>query len=238
MYTSLDDAKIEIRNRWNNANLKAAVEQYLSWIPAPFSVEPRAVLCRHIISATTELIHFLQLAKEINLKHLGAEYLRDRFCTQNPDKMLLVKMGLIVGSDKNGAMIYVNKKITAINENDNRRFVDIETFGGESLADFHHRLIKEYGIEEIEILDMSDWYESNGAVASEYYKNFMALFICHGVLFETFVTNESESEFARDVVLPAIDDVHQRFGVAPLIVQNLPTPEDQYWLCYPAEVFK
>jgi hypothetical protein len=66
------------------------------------------------------------------------------------------------------------------------------------------------------------------------------LFICHGVLFENFVTNVEEQRFAEEVVYPAFKEVEQLFGLKPLIVPLLPphNASDKYWFCYSEEVEK
>ncbi len=237
-YISLADAQIEIQRRWNDRTLRSKVDSYLYGIPSQFHTEPRSVLFRNIISATTELELFLEQSNEIGLKPLGIEYINDKFSTRNADKMMLLKLMLIQGKDKHGNDIVVNKKIADIKASDNRTFADIKTFDGESLTDFHHTIVSKKFNFQIEITDFSEWLLENGDVASEYYRRFLTLFICHGVLFETFVTNESESEFAQKVVKPSIEFVTKFFGVPPLIVQNLPTPEDIHWLCYPQDILE
>lgn len=67
--------------------------------------------------------------------------------------------------------------------------------------------------------DASQWYASKGGKAKEYYQYFIALFLCHGILFENFITDEREREFTRLVVKPSIEKIEKRFGVKPLIVQ-------------------
>lgn len=233
IYTSIEEARVEIRKRWNDAALKAAVAEFVSGIPHCFA-EPRAVLFRNIISATTEFALFTKQTEMIGLKPLGAEYLEDIFCTRNADKLMLVKMRMITGTDKQGQSIFIKKYVANVKENDNRKFSLIKTHDEEALASFHHRLVRN-NFGEIEIVDFSEWLKKNGGRAAEYYKKFLALFVCHGVLFETFVTNPAEDEFAQRVVLPAFEEVAGEFGVRPLIVRNLPTPDEIYWLCYPAD---
>ena len=232
IYTSIEEARSEIWRRWNDHALKAAVEEYVAGIPPCFD-QPRAVLFRNIISATTELALFMEQARAIGLRPLGAEYLEDVFCTRNADKLMLIKLRLITGTDRRGQSIFINRYIADVKENDNKTFSMIKTHDGEALASFHHRRVRN-NFGAIEIVDFSRWIENNGKHSAEYYKKFLALFLCHGVLFETFVTNKAEDEFARSVVLPAFEQVLALFGMQPLIVRNLPTPEDIYWLCYPA----
>lgn len=62
-----------------------------------------------------------------------------------------------------------------------------------------------------------------------------SLFICIGILFENFVTNEYEQEFAENVVYPAINKIQKEFALKPLIVPLLPLEQwpTKHWCCYP-----
>ncbi|MEK6673092.1 MAG: hypothetical protein AABY42_06395 [Nitrospirota bacterium] len=77
---------------------------------------------------------------------------------------------------------------------------------------------------------------AHGKKAKEYYKYFLSLFICHGILFENFITNEEEERFSKSVVFPAFRQVVADFGLKPLIVPLVPHSQasDIYWRCYPA----
>lgn len=116
------------------------------------------------------------------------------------------------------------------------RFADVRTLWGERLADFHHGLLSQ-SVSEIGRYDISPWYESHGEKAKEYYPYYLALFICHGILFENFITN-GEDRFTKSVVFPAFKQVVDHFGIKPLIVPLVPheTASDIYWRCYPAEL--
>lgn len=233
IYTDIQSAKKEIASRWNNMGLRAEIAHYLNDVPPCFQNEPRAILFRNIISATNELGLFMKQANELNLKPIGLEYTHDRFSTQNFDKMTLVKMPMVHGRDKNGNAIVSHKIITDIKGNDNQCFCEIVTNDGQRLVDFHHDLVKRHN-HTIETFDLSAWIKESGGVARAYYKKFFALLICHGVLFESFIGNKSESEFASEVIIPAYEHVQKRFGVTPLIVQNVPAPIDPYWYGYDA----
>jgi len=235
IYTSLDEAKIEIQKRWDNEELKEEVMKYLGEIPQFFSGGPRAVIFRNIITPDHELLHFLDLADEAGLRPLGLEFTRDNFCTRNADKLCLGKMTFFEKRDSIGGVVMHHTKVIDLMKNDNKKFSEIETFAGEKLVDFHHRLLAQGPAERIELCDMSEWLAENGGYAREYYKRVLAFFICHGVLFESFVTDASEEVFERDVTLPAIKEVESLFGMKPLTVQLLPDTEDKYWWCYPKE---
>lgn len=236
IYTSLDEARVEIQRRWNDEELKKKVAEYLGKMPEPLCDEPRAVLFRNITTPDHELLHFLDLAREINLKPLGLEFVEDRFCTINADKVCLCRMAFFEKRNKKGDVVMHYERLTDLTKSNNKKFTEIETFGGEKLVDFHHRLLERSIGKTIETYDMSQWLIANGIRAREYYKRMLALFICHSVLFESFVTDDVEAVFEKNIVLPAIEEIQRVLGVRPLIVQLLPDVEDRYWWCYPDTV--
>lgn len=236
-YTTLDDAVFEIRNRWNDTAIKKKVEEYLkNDIPEVFLDEPRAVLFRNIASPDFEMLCFLELSKKSGLKPLILEYLDDKFSTRNADKLCLVKMAIFEKKNSKGESIVCYKKIIDIKANDNKRFGEIETVGKKNLIDFHHDLVNKIVPGGVDIFDMSEWISRNGKNAVEYYKQFLALFICHGILFENFVTDESEAGFAKRAVSPAIENAKTAFSTNPLISQLASNPNDIYWWSYPNEI--
>ncbi len=238
LYTSLEEAKKEVWRRWNDAALRSCVNDFLGEIPEVLKEEPRAVLFRHIITPNAEYGHFLSAANGANIKPLGWEFLKDRFCTRNADKVGLIKMAFIQRRNGKEYATRQYRKIGDLMTSDNKKLNDILTFSGEPLVDFHHRLLKEHA-SSVEIFDASPWYMAHGKKAKEYYKYFLSLFICHGILFENFITNEEEEErFSKSVVFPAFKKVCQHFGLKPLIVPLVPHDQaaDIYWRCYPAEL--
>lgn len=167
---------------------------------------------------------------------MGWEYLHDKFCTINHDKLYLGKMIFLTDEKLPGTTIECCHRIIDFGETENAPIEAIKTKWGESLVDFHHRLLNIAGL-SIELSDASSWYKSNGKKAAGFYDKFLSLFLCHGILFENFITNEEE-RFARSVVFPAFKKVVDRFGMKPLIVPLVPheTASDIYWRCYPAEL--
>lgn len=90
------------------------------------------------------------------------------------------------------------------------------------------------------IVDITKWFNDTRYESEYYYLYYLALFICHGVLFENFLTNKEELEFTKYKVLPSFNKLSEMFGVKPLIVPVVPVEEetDQYWWCFPKEVEK
>lgn len=237
IYTTLEEAGEEIRRRWQDQALRQRVAEYLGGVPDCFDQEPRAVLFRNIASPDIEFHHFVEQAEQIALKPVGLEYLHDRFCTRNADKICLAKLAIFNGRNKHGAAMVSYKKVIDLKAADNKSFGEIDTLWGQNLVEFHHGLLRQR-LPGMEICDVSEWPNFKGCSAADYYRYFLAFFVCHGVLFENFVTNEEEAGFSHAVVLPAMAEVLERFGMNPLIVPALSTEKlaDKYWWCYPESV--
>ncbi|MBF0538628.1 MAG: hypothetical protein HQL03_10295 [Nitrospirae bacterium] len=236
MYTSLDEAKVEVWERWNNLVLRKRVSDFLGDMPEAFRTEPRAVLDRNIITPNNELTRFLELAKQVQLKPLGWEYLDDKFCTASKDKLALAKMPFFDGRNKKEETILHYRNIVDFYECDGERISAVNTLWSEKLVDFHHRLLSSMKSYTIEVCDASSWYWSYGKTAAAYYTRFLSLFICNGILFENFVTNEEEARFTSNIVQPSLNKIEFYFGIKPLIVPLIPITaiRDRYWYCYPA----
>lgn len=232
IYTSLEEAKEEVWQRWNNEALRKEVEAFVGDVPEPLRNEPRAWLDRYIASPDNEFFYFLELARQIQLRPLAVESLQDRFYRHNVDKMCLGEMAFLDKANGNEAH---RVKVIDIKRNHMKAFSEIETLLGEAFVKFHHRLYDKYAT-DVQRFDASDWFYSHGKTAKRYYPYLLSLFVCHGIIFEDFVTNEEEEErFSRNVVFPAFEKITKRFGVRPLIV-HIYTEEElsqQHCWCYP-----
>jgi hypothetical protein len=109
---------------------------------------------------------------------------------------------------------------------------------GDRLVDFHHEILTNKLVSEIELFDLSSWIDRNGHDAVEYYKKFLVFFICHGILFETFMITGGEEKFTKEVFLPAKKLVEDKFKCSPIILPVIPIEEldDKYWWCYGNDV--
>ncbi len=239
IYTPLEEAKEEVWRRWGNEALRHKVNGYVREVPEPLRKTPWSILDRTIITPNKELLYFLRVTKSTRVSNLCFEYLKDKLCSINSDKLSLVKMPFLRGHNKRGTPIIEYRKILDCTCADGQPCCEIETFWRDGLINFHRKLLSRT-LSEIELFDMSAWFRSHGAKAQEYYKYFLALFICHGILFENFITTGEEGRFTETVVMPAYREVVSIFGVKPLIVQLLPpeTADDDYWLSYPAELLE
>ena len=241
IYTPLEEAKEEIWRRWNNHELKKDVARYLGTVPSVFETEPRVCLFRNVASPDNECIKFFEIAKQINLRPICGEYLDDKFVSRNRDKLGLAKMYFFHGWNKNGKAITTHRMTINHDSSNGNIFKQIETLWGENFINFHHRIFSLTPF-KIELCDISSWLKRNGNSILELYPKYLALFICHGVLFEDFITNEEEEEeFFHSVVYPSFEKLINLFGLKPLIVSLLTseTPAiDKYWFCYSEEIEK
>lgn len=237
VYWQLQEARQEVWQRWHDNSLRARVCRYVGELPHCFRLEPRAVLFRNIASPHAEYCHFAEQASLAGVKPLAVEYLNDRFSTRNPDKINLAKLPIYLGANKHGQPMVSYSKVIDLKAADNRRFVEIDTLWGGNLVDFHHGLLTR-NLPDLEVFDISGWQHFSGNRAAEYYKYFLSLFVCNGILFENFVTNDQEQLFFDTVVAPAIAEIESVFGVAPLIVKAVTdsNPSDVYWSSYPKQI--
>jgi hypothetical protein len=234
IYISLDEAREELAKRWQNQELKKAIEDELGENFWPeFKNEPRGFLSRCLPSPDNGLTFFFQCSKYINAKPLDFEYIGDLFTSKNEEKKSLGELRITLKNKK-----YI-VDIIDFQLNEKKKINEIITKTGESLVKFHHKLldISEYRLEHP---DMTQWFQRIGK-ASEYYYPFLCHFVAHGVLFEFFLDeDESENGFTNTVVLPALEKIKNKFGLKPLIIrlypQNQNDNEDFYWFSYPSNI--
>lgn len=238
MFVPLSVAKKEAWDRWNNKKLRKKVEEFLKGdIPGVLQNEPRAVLARHITTPNLEYQRFLDLANLINLEPVNFEFLRDKFVSENLAKQYLCRMPFL--DRKDGQISF--EEVINFSDCEKKPLDQIVTANGKKLPDFHHDILEKKS-KKIEVFDLSDWYSRKGGRAREYMKYYLALFICHGVLFENYLTDEGqgEAEFTKNIVYPSLKKVEEIFGVKPLIVPLVPIKEetDLFWWCYHKDIEK
>ena len=73
---------------------------------------------------------------------------------------------------------------------------------------------------------MSDWFNRNGSNAHDYYYKMILFFVVHGILFENFLIYGQESQFTKNIFLPAYKKVVETTGLKPLIVPIPPMDEE------------
>lgn len=238
IYTPLSVAKKEIRRRWNDKELRKKVDDFLGVKIEDFFKEgPVACLGRNIASPTLEFNYFLELAKEISLRPLVIEHVKDKFVAKNSDKYHLAKLYFYDGDGKKRG-----SRVDAINAIDFNKFQgkkinSIHTSWGENFVDFHHRILKcQFPSHCKETVDISDILDLSRKGLSKCYDKYLAIFIYGGVLFENFLLSKDLEDFTHKIVVPSFTKLEKKFGVRPLIVPLSPIDDqdDLYWWCYPS----
>lgn len=235
IYISAKEASQEIGKRWGDIQLRRRVEDYLkNDIPEVFRTAPHAFISRHVMSPNFEFFSFLDQVKTTGLEPLGLEYLHDKFVTKNEDKYYLGKMYFYEGIGKHGGQKIFPVKLIDFDRWDGRRIDAIETVQFQSFIDVHHRLLGSL-LPENNRIDMSEFYQRNGGHAKRYYQYILTLYICHGVLFENFLTNDFYRDLTENIFLPTYKEITNEFGVKPLIVPLVSRQEEEnvYWRYYP-----
>lgn len=240
-YTPLEEAKKEIWRRWNDKELRKKVEDFLGGdIPKPIKTEPKAVLLRNIATPDNELFHFVELSKRMKLKPLVLEYVEDKFVAECSDKYHICKLFFHNGKGKNGGDKVSTLRIVDFNKYEGKNFNKMKTQWGEDFVNFHHRILLSSSLMNKEsFFDTSDWVHKKGNSAKKYYKYLLAFFLCHGVLFETFLTNDPEEmEFNRNIVVPSFNAIYKNLGIKPLVVPLMPLDDEDnlFWWCYPEKI--
>lgn len=233
MYSTLSEAKEEIQKRWNDKDLRRKVEKYLGEIPPAFQNEPVGALFRFIATPNLEFQIASEMARMANLDIVFMEFLGDKFCTRNLDKVHLGKMKFF--KNINGKKIVIAKdKIIDIEKSESLSFHDMVTLKGMSFVNFHHDIF--FNLYPNKKIFNASCFKMNGETASEVYDKVLALFVANGILFENYFinTNNDERRFVLDVIRPAFKRIEEMFGVKPLIVPLISNKieGDILWQCY------
>lgn len=235
IYISLDEAREEIAKRWKDEDLKKKIEEELGdkFMKNLFS-EPRGVYFHQVCSPDNGFMFFYQCAKYAGTLPLGMEYLGDIFVHFNEDKKAMGRLRVVL-ENKEKALL----DIMDFHANEKKTLGDVMLINGERMVDFHHHLFEKFDF-EVDLFDNTDWFHKFKN-AQDYYYFLLLHFVAHGVLFEVFQleegADEKESFFSREIILPAIKIIHDKFGAEPLIVriypENQTKDEDFYWWSYP-----
>lgn len=191
-------------------------------------------MARQVATPNFEQMNFIKLAQVVDMEPVVLEYLTDKFSTNNPAKYFLGKMVVSDGSNKRGEKVNYHNNIINFDESENKPLNQIDKLNSENLVDFHHKLF-DSAFPNYNRCDCSLWTQQNGKQAREYYKHFLVLYLRNGILFENFLVDRVEEKFTREVVLVALNEIAQEFGLRPLIVQLLPSEreENELWYWYP-----
>lgn len=242
VYTPLDEALEELKKRQTDPTLHEFIQKELPvGAPLPMLTNPKAVMFRQVVTPNYEIRRFLDLIDMVEgLSPMFLEYAEDKFTDNNEWKYSLGKVGFYFGQGKKGGEKIERTRVIDFNSYRGKKLAEVKTLWGQSLIDFHHELFLEaYGggtLNNDSFFDGSDWFSQSGGQAIDYYKNFLALFVKNGVLFENFLLDTKEIDFTKNVFLPAFIKITQESGVKPLIVALEPTEIEsaEFWMCHPA----
>ena len=230
LYMSLDEARKEISARWQNQELKEKIKAELGDLfMEDFSATPRSISFRQIIGPDNGFMQFYQNSKYLNVEPLIMEYKKDIFVSFNEEKKSLGKLRI----NKEGKKGYMN--ILDFHGNEKKPLDEVVLKNGELLIDFYHNLMKRFGYGDVS-KDFSDWFMKVGK-AKDYYYPLLLHCVAHGIFFETLEGDEYENTFTKEVIIPTIVKIKEKFGLEPIIVKLYPTDqtplEDYYWFSYP-----
>lgn len=242
---SLTDAVKELKRRQGDKTLRARVEEYLSHdIPGYLTKQPALVLMRYVASPNHEALRFIPLAKSVGLHPVISSDYKDFFSPHTTMKRSLCKMPVIhrVTETKTGrheSVEYVT--ISDCNPKEQVRFNQMTTKWGESFTEFHTKLFRRIVRGSYELGDDTAWIDRHKrGELLEHYKQYLALFIVHGVFCEDYFLDDMEEvDFIESVVRPAYDFVYQMFGVPPLMAELTPpsAESETYWYGYSPKVY-
>ncbi|MEI6400084.1 MAG: hypothetical protein WCO58_01010 [bacterium] len=238
IYTDPKKVQSILEERKNNTELIKKVLDFLNEdIPEPLKDQQRAVLFRQLSTPNYETLRFLTITDGLDLKNLFWEYTEDKFTSNNEYKKSLGKLMFFEGEGKKGGQKIKRSTVIDFNSFNGKKISEVKTLNGMSLLDFHHLLMEKKAPIKPNYFDASQWLSLHGKTSEEYYDNFLALFITHGVLFENFLMDGSEGDFTFNVFLPAFKRIYEKFGVKPLIVALEPTEVEgsEFWYCHPIE---
>ena len=238
LYTPLAEAAAELQRRRERTTLQYQVAEAIADdIPCLLQDQPCAVLFRHIGTPDREMARFAEAAATVGLIPLCLEFSEDKFISRNRDKAKLGKLCFGRPGKREGEWHFEYVKAFDFAAAERQPLSALKTSGGQSLVNFHHHLLHET-LPQIETCDVSAWVLRHGQKAQEYYRDFFTLFLAHGILCESFLEDEDEGLFTRDVIRPAFEAVAERFHHRPLVVE-LVTPEEwrqKHWWSYPDEL--
>jgi hypothetical protein len=243
IYTPIESAQIEIWKRFHDEAFKKEVEKFLgNDLPEFLTGDPKIVLGRCVASPNREAIHFLQIARQMDLHPIFAEYSHDKFIPENADKYYLGKLFFYNGKGRNGGRRISSFDAIHLSKEDGSIISDIQTVWNEPFVDFHHRMFRDIVCEQQKFFDISAWLARHGGKAKDYYLHYLALFLCHSVLAEVFlVYDRKEKGFIEDTFYPAFTELEARFGVKPLVIPMFHSKEKietmnndgTHWMQYP-----
>ena len=138
VHISLDEAREELKKRWNNVELKKAIEEELgdNFMPQ-FKECPRGVSFRQVITPDNGLPLFFQGAKYVGTDPLVLEFHGDMFTHLSEEKKGLGRMRVTLEDDSKATV-----DIMDFHANEKKKLGECVLKTGENLIDFHHKLME------------------------------------------------------------------------------------------------
>ena len=226
VYTPLSEAIKLLDERRKDPELMAKVEKLLKGdIPEILKNKKCGVLGRQIATPNHESERFISITQDNNLCPVFFEYYEDKFSSRNEYKHSLGQLRIMEKVNKKGYQNVEKLTIVDFNKYGSKKLREVKTRWNESLIDFHRKLFTAYGynVNDLYFYEASKWYKDNGGKPIDYYINLFSMFTCFGIYFENFLTlTDSEGDFTKNIVLPALEKVINLVGVKPLIVPLAP----------------
>src|SRR3989338_4052564 len=178
----------ELERRQRDPTIRKKVEDYLLGdIPEYFKNGPILYLARHVATPNFETLRFKYLMESLGMKTVVSQDTKDLFVSQNQMKRALCKLSVCCGVSQNN---------------------------GKLNEQFHNRLFLKFMQQKIENPDDATWIDRHHrGNLLEHYKNLLALFVTHGILFEDYIMEDKhEADFVKNILRPACRFIEQRFG--------------------------
>jgi len=199
------------------------------------------VVFRQVASPTNDVERFLTMTSHLGLHPIILEYYGDKFVSAgNMYKRSLGKMPIYNHTGTDGRDIVHYKTIVDFNSYVGKPLSSVMCRNGASLIEFHHSLLQKMTRFDVsgQCIDATEWFQSAGVRASNYYEQFLSLFIRDAILFEYFTPTKAERKFVQEVFIPSYKKVEARYNLKPLIIELVPKNKAGrlFWDSYPTEI--
>ena len=241
IFTPLPDALSLIHSRRQDSGLMQAISEFLEGdIPFHFNQEkPILYLCRHIATPNFEALRFIEIGKPLGLPLVIGEDSRGIFFGNNVLKRALGKMPVLKGVARNRDEIIEHFTVVDFSTAEGKPLSTINTKCNGGLIDLHHELFWRIHENDVAIFDEAEWIDAHHRKnLLEQYKYIMALLVAHGIMFESYVPEETR--LVEEVILPAFGFVTELFGHKPLIHELIDgaLEESRDWNAYPSALYR
>jgi hypothetical protein len=228
IYTSIEEARILVKQRWLDKELQQKILERIGEEFSPlFKEGPIGIMGRNIGTPDGEFYRFLKLNKMIGTHPVILEYTEDKFVAKNISKYSIANLPCRTGNPHDSFNGVKHVKIINFKNTEGKKLSSLKTLWNESLVDFHHRMLfSSFPEMKDRILDMSEWFKKNKSPIN-YYKLVFSIAISQAVYFEDFFSFDEESDFVKNIVIPAFIEVKDKFNITPILVRISET-DDEY----------